>query len=125
MLSFAAPIMGHPTGTHFFQWVAPFGIHMQRGEMKLAENTIREAMARSAVLAVNVLLQTLDITLRIIDDVALTTGAPKRASFKYWRMVSQGSRNDLCPCRSGKKTKHCSHEWTVEPPQVVDKFGIT
>lgn len=43
-----------------------------RGEIH-AEITIDEAVARSATLAVTVLLETLDVTLRIVDDVALTT----------------------------------------------------
>ena len=124
MLSFAAPMMAHSTGMNAFQWVAPFGMHIQRGEKRHAEVTIPEAIARSAILAVNVLLETLDVALRIIDDVALTTGAPKRASFKYWRMVSQTSRSAPCPCRSGKKAKYCHHGWADEPPQVVERFRV-
>jgi hypothetical protein len=122
MLSFAAPMMTHSTGMHAFQWIAPFGMYIQRGEKRYAQVIIPQAVARSATLAVNVLLKTLDVTLRIVDDVALTTGAPTRASFRYWRMVSQKSRSAPCPCRSGKKTKYCHHGWADEPPQVVERF---
>ena len=124
MLAFAAPMMAHNTGTCGFQWVAPFATHIAGGGQTLAETTIDEAVARSATLAVTVLLETLDVTLRIIDDVALTTGAPTMASFSYWRMVSQKSRNALCPCRSGRKVKNCAHGWAEEPPQVVKRFKV-
>jgi hypothetical protein len=64
-------------------------------------------------------------TLRIVDDVALTTGAPTMASFSYWRMVSQKSRDAPCPCRSGKKAKRCSHTWADEPPLVTERFRLS
>ncbi len=124
MLTFAAPMMIHETGTHGFQFVAPFSTHIEGNGETAAEITVDEAVARSATLAVTVLLQTLDVTLRIVDDVALTTGAPMMASFKYWRMVSQKSRNSLCPCRSGRKAKNCPHGWAEEPPRVPERFLI-
>ena len=99
MLAFATPMMAHDTRTHAFQFVAPFTAHMEdSGGIIHAETTINEAVARSATLAVTVLLDTLDAALRIIDDVALTTGAPTMASFRYWHMVSQKARNALCDC---------------------------
>lgn len=80
MLAFAAPMMAHQTETVAFQYVAPFGLHFEKDGQKHAETTIEEALARSAVLAVAVLRETLDVTLRIVDDVALTTEAPTMAS---------------------------------------------
>jgi hypothetical protein len=56
------------------------------------EATIEEALARSSTFAVDVLRQTLDDALRIIDDLALTTHAPGMASFTYWRQISQRAR---------------------------------
>jgi hypothetical protein len=125
MLAFAAPMMRHDTGTHAFQFVAPLAtrIESSRGII-YTEKTIDAAIARSATLAVIVLLETLDVALRIVDDVALTTGAPAMASFTYWRMVSQEARNALCPCRSGRKAKHCRHKWAEEPPRVTDQFRV-
>jgi hypothetical protein len=116
--------MAHDTRTHAFQFVAPFATLIEGGGRIDMEITIDKALARSAVLAVAVLLDTLDAALRIIDDIALTTGAPTMASFSYWRMVSQKSRNASCPCRSGKKAKNCSHRWAEEPPQVAQRFNI-
>jgi hypothetical protein len=124
MLAFTAPMVAHKTETVAFQYVAPFGIHFARDGQKHAETTIVEALARSAVLAVAVLRETLDVTLRIVDDVALTTEAPTMASFRYWRMVTQKSRNVPCPCRSGKKAKSCRHAWSEPPPQVAERFKI-
>jgi hypothetical protein len=124
MLAFAAPMLAHRTGTVAFQYVAPFGTYIEKDGQKHAETTIEEALARSAVLAVAVLRETLDVTLRIVDDVALTTEAPTMASFRYWRMVTQKSRNVPCPCRSGKKTKNCPHAWTEQSPQVAERFRV-
>jgi hypothetical protein len=124
MLAFASPMMAHDTRTCGFQYVAPFSTHFAgNGEIQ-AEITIAESVARSASLAVATLRETLDVALRIVDDVALTTGAPTMASFSYWRMISQKSRNAPCPCRSGKKAKNCPHGWAQEPPQVPDHFRI-
>ena len=120
MLAYATPMLWHKTGTHGFQYVAPFATHIVGSGGIHAETTIDEAIARSAVLSVAVVRQTLDATLRIIDDVALTTGAPVMASFKYWRMLSQKSRNTLCPCRSGRKVKNCRHGWKEQLPSQID-----
>jgi hypothetical protein len=50
MLAFASPMMAHDTGTHGFQFVAPFATHIEgRGEIH-AELTIDKAVARSATL---------------------------------------------------------------------------
>jgi hypothetical protein len=125
MLAFATPMMAHDTGTHAFQFVAPLATHIESSRgIIYSEKTIDAAIARSATLAVMVLLETLDVALRIVDDVALTTGAPAMASFTYWRMVSQDARNALCPCRSGRKAKHCPHEWAEEPPRVIEQFIV-
>jgi SEC-C motif len=125
MLAFAAPMLCHITETNAFQYVAPFGTAIiERNGRRHYENTVEEALARSAVLAVAVLHETLDVALRIVDDIALTTGAPTMASFKYWRMVSQKSRNAPCPCRSGKKAKNCPHAWTQQGPQVPERFSV-
>jgi hypothetical protein len=86
------------------------------------EATIQEALARAACFAVNVLERTLVDALRIIDDVGLTTKAPTMASFPYWRNMVQRSGSAPCPCRSGRKTKHCLHRWEDAPPIVAARF---
>ena len=74
---------GHITEAVAFQYVAPFGTHIEGKGRRHYENTVAEALARSVVLAVAVLHETLDVALRIVDDIALTTGAPAMASFSY------------------------------------------
>jgi hypothetical protein len=110
--------------THGFQLVAPFPTHLPSSGQIHAETTIDAAVARSAALAVTVLVEALDVTLQIVDDVALTTGAPTMARFDYRRMVSQKSRSAPCPCRSGQKAKNCPHRWADEPPQVAERFRV-
>src|SRR5258707_6091874 len=101
MLAFAAPMMAHNTKTCAFQWVCAVptavgkveGGHVLKDANLIApaikpdarEATIQTALARSATLAVDVLEKTLDGALKIIDDIGLTTKAPKMANFDYWR----------------------------------------
>jgi hypothetical protein len=80
ILAFASAGKEHHTKTHGFEFLAPFAMHIEGFDV---ERTIDKALARSAVVAVAVLLDTLDAALRIIDDIALTTGAPTMASFSY------------------------------------------
>jgi hypothetical protein len=152
MKAFAAPMMGHETKTHAFQWVceAPTSFrtiklsrdkhHMLADTASLLkdkdvkdsvsaasgsefrETTIQDALARAAILAVEVLEKSLDDSLKLIDDIALTTKAPSMASFGYWRNLSRARGNVSCPCRSGRKAKHCLHRWTDPVPTVVERF---
>jgi hypothetical protein len=152
MLAFAAPMMGHETKTHAFQWVseAPMGfrtIKLNHGKhhvlahtasllkdkdvaesvstasgSEFRETKIQDALARAAILAVEVLEKSLDGSLKLIDDIVLTTKAPSMASFGYWRNLSRAHGNVSCPCRSGRKAKHCLHRWTDPVPTVVERF---
>jgi hypothetical protein len=152
MLAFAAPIMGHDTKTHAFQWVreAPMtfrpvrlsrGIHhmladtvsflkdkdvkdamKEASDSDFRETTIQDALARVAILAVEVLEKSLDDALKVIDDIGLTTKAPSMASFEYWRNLQPSHANASCPCRSGRKAKHCLHHWTDPAPTVIERF---
>jgi hypothetical protein len=82
------------------------------------------AIARTAILAVDVLEKSLDDALKVIDDIGLTTKAPLMASFAYWRnlVAKREARNASCPCRSGRKVRRCLHRWTDPAPSVVERF---
>jgi hypothetical protein len=111
MLAFQAPLMRHETGVCAFQFVCGVPLHIDSiSGQTLRETTVQDALARVAVLAVYVLEKTLNDALRIVDDIGLTTKAPKMASFSYWRNLTQGHRKTSCPCRSGKAGK------TLFPP---------
>ena len=128
LLAFASPMLVHKSRMCAFQTIAPFPISIQSNrnpEERIVEETIETALVRAATLAVDILTRTLDDALKIIDDVALTTNAPQMASFGYWRMLAQKGQNSLCPCRSGRKVKHCQHRWIDDPPEVVDRFGTS
>jgi len=124
MLAFSSPIMAHTTKACAFQFVAPFGTHIESNGEIDAETTIQAAIASAATTAVTAMRETLDASLRVVDDIALTTGAPKMASFEYWRKISQRSRSGICPCRSGRKAKNCLHDWSQEAPVIVEHFSI-
>ncbi len=128
LLAFASPMLVHKSQMYAFQTIAPFPIsilYSRNPDKRIVEETIEVALVRAATLAVDVLTRTLDDALKIIDDVALTSGAPQVASFSYWRKIAQKGQNSLCPCRSGRKVRHCQHRWSDTPPEVVERFGIS
>jgi hypothetical protein len=120
---FCAPPFVHDTGTHMIQWFAGRAIHVERGGVIHVERTVQIATARAAARALTVLRRVLDDALRAIDDVALTTGAPAITRETYWRNIIRPERNELCPCRSGRKAKRCPHEWGDAAPTFPSSFG--
>jgi hypothetical protein len=126
MLTFTSPFMKHPTGTHLFQFVCEAPTHNwnSRTDVRTDVRTIQDAIARAAVLAVEVLERTLDDALRLVDDVGLTTEAPSMASFDYWRNVVSQRGSASCPCRSGRNAKDCLHRWTDPAPTIVEQFRV-
>ena len=129
-LAFALPFMPHPSKTHYFQIVSEGPMTVGKMEDTASsvsfrvggERTIQEAIARAATFAVEVLEKTLDDALKVIDDIGLTTKAPQMASFKYWRNQIAKRGNASCPCRSGRKAKHCLHRWRDPAPMIVERF---
>jgi SEC-C motif len=79
---------------------------------------------RAAILAVDALEKALNAALKVIDDIGSTTKAPKMASFDYWRNLIAKRGSAPCPCRSGRKAKHCLHRWTDPAPTIVERFDI-
>jgi hypothetical protein len=143
MLSFTAPLLAHEKKTHAFHVVCEDPTRLRLGE-KVPElkrtrlpkcegaplgaewrtTTIQDAIARAATFSVDVLERTLDDALSVIDDVGLTTKAPIMASFGYWRNLTRSQGSAICPCRSGRKAKHCLHRWTDPAPTVAERFDI-
>jgi hypothetical protein len=93
----STPLVAHASNTHAFAWFAPFPTHMESTAGQTSERRVQEAIAVSAIVAVRVMEKTLDDSLRIIDDLGLTTSAPKMATFKYWRQLQVGWRQLFLP----------------------------
>lgn len=121
--SFSASPAMHKSGTHFLTSFAgrPREIEI-RGNMEW-EQTVLRATARGATSALMVLHTCFEATLRTVDDVALTTGAPRIARHPYWRNLRVPGRNHLCPCRSGMKVKRCKHDWGDPAPVFPSTFA--
>jgi hypothetical protein len=118
----SSTMLTHRTGTHAYIWYAPKPIRHDDGGVEIAETMIPEAIVRSAVTAVRVLAKTLDESLRVVDDIALTTRAPRMAAFSYWRNVDVTTPKQLCPCRSGQLARKCPHHWGDPAPTICEKF---
>jgi hypothetical protein len=88
-------------------------------------STVRAIISSSAA-ALEVATEALDAGLRQIDDICLTTRIGDYRTASHWRCVQRPSRNDSCPCRSGRKAKHCSHEWgtdDIEASEAAERDG--
>lgn len=83
----------------------------EQGRVANVEQTVREVIPRAAIVALRSLHATMDALLSTFDDIALTTEATSLSTEDYWRRITPGTRNEKCPCRSGKKTKDCQHDW--------------
>jgi hypothetical protein len=121
-IAMSTPLDYHASERFAFVWFAPFPLYIQSSSGRTAQRTIQEAIATSAIVAVRVMLQTLDESLRIIDDIGLTTGAPKMATFNYWRQLQVTTKKQLCPCRSGFTYEKCHHRWRESSPSIGSSF---
>jgi len=73
--------------------------------------TIRSYIDQACTTSLEIFIDVFQRATHLVDDIALTTNAPRLARFSYWRQLRPTERNDLCPCRSGQKTKSCDHSW--------------
>ena len=75
------------------------------------DDTIVTVLRSAAAQSLKLFTMEFDRAVRVLNDIALTTQAPRLAANDYWRRLVAGGRNDRCPCRSGRKVKVCRHEW--------------
>ena len=122
-LSFSSVFFLHETSAYAWNLFTHFSTSVRQGEIVTIQAMVQESLVRTAVIAVAILVGTLDDALRLVDDVGLTTGAPALATRDYWRKIVPMGRNEPCPCRSGLKVKKCSHRWENPAPGIVDHFA--
>jgi hypothetical protein len=118
----SSPLVSHVSDTHAFAWYAPFLTHLRTRGEQVSERHIQEAIVVTAIAAARIVVQSLDDSLRIIDDIGLTTGAPKMATFNYWRRLQVTTRKQLCPCRSGLTFEKCHHRWGEPTTPITAGF---
>jgi hypothetical protein len=75
-------------------------------------------------LAMQVLQQSLDDALRAMDDICLTSRIGDYKAATHWRSIRSAVRNDRCPCRSGRKSKDCPHQWGTEDADLLQEEAI-
>ena len=124
-LAFASPQVIHVTRTHSFAHYSASPSGLVDADGVWWERRVKDSLARTAVRSVEVITETLDYSLRLIDDIGLTTGGPQLANFSYWRKITPGKPNQRCPCRSGKKSKKCRHDWKTDPPTLAERFNLS
>lgn len=118
----STPHVNHVSNTHAFVWFAPFPTRIESGGKDVSQRCIQEAIATASIIAVRVAVQALDDSIRVIDDFGLTTGAPKIATFEYWRKLEVKTRKQLCPCRSGLTFEKCGHRWGEPAASITSSF---
>jgi hypothetical protein len=123
-LAFSSPPMRHDTGTHMLISFHGWPLSIERGEEKYSERSIQEAVGRAHEQSAVVLRDVLDAGLQIVDDVGLTTQAPKMSMMPYWRGLVVDDAQQLCPCRSGKRGYRCPHVWGDAAVEIPMTFSI-
>jgi len=122
--AFSSPMLRHNSGTHILTSFSGWPLSIERGEERYLERPIQDAVARAHEQAVVVLRDVLDAALRLVDDVGLTTQAPKMSMVPYWRDLVVQDDQQLCPCRSGKRGYRCPHAWGDAGVEIPMTFSI-
>ena len=118
-LAYSSPPLGHDTKTHIIQYYCGSSAYVEKSDGSvIEEQTVGFATARCVIVALRVLLLSLDAALRTLDDIGLTSGAPLLSKERCWRKLPALGKNDLCPCRSGLKVKLCGHTWGKSAPEI-------
>jgi hypothetical protein len=110
----------HDTGTHLLTHF--FGRPTDFQPPTPMRRDVDWAVLNGFSVSVEVLHQTLDSALRVIDDVGLTSRAGAMSVFEYWRDFPIKDRKAPCPCRSGRRTSRCPHEWGHSGPAIPARF---
>ena len=121
-LVFATQAVMHASGTHTMQVFSAAPWRMEPLPGAVRETLIEDALAEAASWSLRALRRMFDHTLRIVDDVALTTDCPSACREPYWRKLVRPAPYDPCPCRSGKKGKWCQHRWGSKAPDLPPPF---
>lgn len=116
--AFSSPAFIHDSQTHMKVWFSgtPLETLATTGGERRRVGLIETALSRAGARAAQVVLATADDTLRVLDDVALTTKAPRIATYEYWRNTTVIDAQGHCPCRSGKRGYRCDQH-------VFGQFG--
>lgn len=86
---------------------------------------VETTVARSATTALANAVKVARSTLRVVDDIALTTDAPSLYRRPQFRGIHPAQRNEPCPCGSGLKSKRCPHLWGQPAPDLPERFDAT
>lgn len=117
---YQVPALGHASETHILTWLAGRPAHLVGSSGAVVEDTVENAIVFASAAALRILRECFDASLRMIDDVGLTTRAGEIGVWEYWRRHKKLERNAPCACRSGKKAKYCKHSWGEPPPPIPD-----
>ena len=110
-LVFSAPPLRHETGTHVQRWFAGVPLRIESltsdpfDEKQFVDQSVFASTARACIAALQVLTESMDAALRVVDDIGLTSGAPALADFAYWRALAPGARNLPCPLPLGSESQ--------------------
>ncbi|RSN64690.1 hypothetical protein DMH08_17100 [Actinomadura sp. WAC 06369] len=118
-IAYASPPMAHDSGAVTVRYYARSPLLLQGdGQHQLMEPTIAFTVADAVIGAGRVIVDVLDRSLALVDDIGLTTAAATLTRRQYWRnfFPVRGSRS--CPCGRGKWSK-CGHRWGEPAPAVA------
>ncbi|MFC5188019.1 hypothetical protein [Actinomadura harenae] len=87
-------------------------------QQKTMESTIALTVADSIIAAGQIIVDVLNHSLALVDDVGLTTGAATLTRRNYWRNLSPVRGSRACPCGRGKWSQ-CGHRWGEPAPKAI------
>lgn len=118
-IAFASPPLGHDTGAVILRWYARSPLSMEaRGKRKPLEPTIAYIVADALIAAGSVIVDVLEQSLAIVDDMGLTTAAASMTRRVYWRNFFPVRGNRPCPCGRGRASA-CGHRWGQPAPTLA------
>ncbi|RAO07827.1 hypothetical protein [Micromonospora noduli] len=118
-IALSTPPMRHDSGGLVVRYHArsPMTLTSADGGTERLDNDLASQAADALVAAASIIYELLDDSLRVVDDLGLTTGAARLTTRVYWRNHKPVKGKRRCPCGLGPWSS-CGHRWGEPAPSI-------